>query len=267
MKTKYIAKRTKDDDDDGLDDRLGIPRPLVALAFNYRAGRRTPLHRHRRSQLIQAIAGVMTVTTEDGLWVIPPGRGVWVPAGLQHRVAATGELKMRTLYLDPSAASGLPEKCCAVSVPPLLRELILYAVAMPALYPPRGPEARIVRVIMDFLNNELKEDPLALPIPRDSRLKRIFLMLSAEPDDSRTLEAWGRTVGAAGRTLARLFMSETGMSFHVWRQQLRILEALKGMAQGESVTSAAIRTGYNSPSAFISMFRRTLGKTPGDYFK
>jgi AraC-like DNA-binding protein len=267
MKTKYIAKRTNDGLDDRLEDRLDIPRPLVALAFNYPDGRRTPLHRHRRSQLIQAIAGVMTVTTEDGLWVIPPGRGVWVPAGLHHRVTASGELKMRTLYLDPACATGLPERCCAVSVPPLLRELILYAVAMPALYPSRGPEARIVRVIMDFLNHELKEDLLALPIPKDGRLKRIFLAMSEEPDDNRTLEAWGRKVGATGRTLARLFKSETGMSFHVWRQQLRILEALKGLAQGESVTSAAIRTGYDSPSAFISMFRRALGKTPGDYFR
>ena len=267
MKTKYVAERTNDDFQDPLEKRLNIPRPLVALAFNYPDGHRTPFHRHHRSQLIQAIAGVMTVTTEDGLWVIPPGRGVWVPAGLHHGVAALGDLQMRSLFLDKDIQTGLPDKCCVVSVPSLLRELILHAVAMPRLYLPKGPEERIVRVIIDFLNRGLEENPLELPIPKDGRLEKIFRMLSAEPGDNRTLEAWGKTVGATSRTLARLFQKETGMTFHIWRQQLRIMESLKMLANKEPVTSVAIRMGYNSPSAFISMFRCTLGKTPGDYFK
>jgi AraC-like DNA-binding protein len=57
------------------------------------------------------------------------------------------------------------------------------------------------------------------------------------------------------------------MSFRQWRQQIRILEAMKRLGLGESVTSVAIGLGYDSPSAFISMFRKALGKTPGQYFK
>ena len=45
-----------------------------------------------------------------------------------------------------------------------------------------------------------------------------------------------------------------------------ILEALKRLGMKEPVTAVAIELGYDSPSAFISMFRKALGKTPGQYF-
>jgi AraC-like DNA-binding protein len=33
------------------------------------------------------------------------------------------------------------------------------------------------------------------------------------------------------------------------------------------VTSVALDLGYETPSAFIAMFRRALGTTPGRYFR
>ena len=73
--------------------------------------------------------------------------------------------------------------------------------------------------------------------------------------------------GATSRTLTRLFRSETGLSFSQWRQQFRILEALRRLGRGQAVTTVALELGYDSPSAFIAMFRKALGKTPGQYFK
>ena len=87
------------------------------------------------------------------------------------------------------------------------------------------------------------------------------------PGDNRTLEQWGKSVGATERTLARRFRFETGMSFRQWRQQMRILESLKRLGQEEQVSTVALELGYNSPSAFIAMFKKALGKTPGQYFK
>ena len=105
------------------------------------------------------------------------------------------------------------------------------------------------------------------PIPRDDRLQKIFRGLTENPGDNRTLEKWGKTVGATSRTLARLFRSETGMSFTQWRQQVRILEGLRRLAREEPVTTVALDIGYDSPSAFIAMFKKALGRTPGQYFK
>ena len=108
--------------------------------------------------------------------------------------------------------------------------------------------------------------PLELRIPVDERLKKIYKGLISHPGNNLTLEDWGQVVGATGRTLARHFRLETGMSFVQWRRQIRILEALRRLGMKEPVTTVAIELGYDSPSAFISMFKKALGKTPGQYF-
>jgi len=56
------------------------------------------------------------------------------------------------------------------------------------------------------------------------------------------------------------------MSFGAWRQQVRLLRALELLAAGEAVTGVAFDLGYESPSAFIAMFRRNLGASPTRYF-
>jgi len=63
------------------------------------------------------------------------------------------------------------------------------------------------------------------------------------------------------------FSAEAGMSFGRWRQQARLFAALEMLAQGESVTEAAVAVGYDSVSAFIEMFRKMLGTMPQMYFR
>ena len=266
MKTKNIEDQTKTDLVDPVEEITSIPRAVVAMAKDYPNGHLIPFHQHARSQLLYASSGVMTVTTGNGIWVVPPLRAIWIPALLEHQISCSGRLSMRTLYIKPEVAPNLPRACCVVSVPPVLRELILYATTLPHLYKPDSPEERIMNVILDLVQT-LKVTPLDLPIPRDGRLQKIFRGLSENPADNRTLEDWGKTVGATSRTLARLFRSETGMSFAQWRQQVRILEGLRRLAREEPVTTVALDLGYDSPSAFIAMFRKALGRTPGQYFK
>ncbi len=56
------------------------------------------------------------------------------------------------------------------------------------------------------------------------------------------------------------------MSFGAWRQQVRLVDALGRLATGQKVTAVALDLGYQSPSAFTSMFRRALGRAPTRYF-
>jgi AraC-like DNA-binding protein len=265
MKTNNIANRTNSTTDP-VSAVTGTPRPVVAMAKDFPDGHCIPMHQHAKSQLLYAAAGVMTVTTEKGVWVVPPLRAVWIPAHTEHQIHISGRLAMRTLYIDPGTSSSLPDTCCVVSVSSLLRELIVHATTLPRLYAAQSPEERLFNVILDLIEH-LDTTPLELPIPGDPRLVQIYKHLARNPADNRTLGDWGRTVGATARTLCRQFRNQTGMSFRQWRQQIRILEALKRLGLGESVTSVAIGLGYDSPSAFISMFRKALGKTPGQYFK
>jgi len=45
-----------------------------------------------------------------------------------------------------------------------------------------------------------------------------------------------------------------------------LLEALNQLAVGVSVIDVALALGYDSPSAFSAMFRRSLGVSPSEYF-
>ncbi len=265
MKTKYISNKTKLMGPDPVKDIVSVPRPIVAMAKEFPSGHLIPFHQHNRSQLLYASSGVMTVKTNKGVWVVPPLRAVWIPALTRHQINVSGQLSMRTLYIDSTYFSSPSEGCCVISVSPLLKELILYAVNMPRLYPLMGPEERLLRVLMDQIQ-DMSITPLELQIPEDTRLKKIYKRLSNNPGDNRTLEDWGKVAGATGRTLARRFRLETGLSFGQWRQQIRILEALRRLGMKEPVTTVAIDLGYDSLSAFISMFKKALGITPGQYF-
>ena len=245
-------------------DLQGLPRSLIAFAADFPAGHVISPHFHPRAQLVHAASGVMTVTTATGSWVVPPGLGLWMPADMVHEVRAVTTISMRTLYIARDAAAWLPNDCRVVGVPPLLRELILRASSGPPLYDTEGPAARLMAVILDELR-DLAAAPLHLPMPSDRRLKAVAEALLEAPDDNRGLTAWGRKVGASSRTLSRLFVSETGMTFGRWRQRRRLLAALERLAQGEAVTSVALDLGYASPSAFIAMFRRSLGASPTAY--
>ena len=242
-----------------------LPRPVVGVAADWNPGEAIPRHRHRRAQLVYAASGVMTVTTREGTWVVPPQRAVWVPGATHHAIHMSGRVAMRTLYLEPDARDGLPRVCCVVGVSPLLRELILRVVALPQPHPLGGAEERLVAVALDEIATT-PVAPLHLPTPADERLVRVAQALRAAPDSDRTLADWARVAGASVRTLERLFLRDTGMSFGAWRRQLRLLRALERLAGGESVTAVSLALGYDSPSAFIAMFRRQLGTTPGDYF-
>lgn len=247
-----------------LDDPL---RPIAPLAIDYSGASLRPWHHHRRGQLLYADRGVMQVGTEAGTWVVAPEQAVWVPPGVEHQVGHSTAIAMRTLYIDPEvAARELPRECCVVAVPALLRQLILRAMEVGLDYAPGSAGARVMAVILDELR-ALKPEPLHLPHPRDARLKRIAEALLADPADGRALADWAKAAGASERTLARLFVKETGMTFGAWRERLRLTTAVARLAEGEAVTAVAYDLGYQSPSAFIAMFRRSLGDTPGRYLK
>lgn len=241
-----------------------LPHPVTAKATNYSRGE-TPAHSHPRAQLIYAGSGVMRVETEAGCWVVPPVRGVWVPANVEHRVIMLGSVEMRTLYIRPDAAPGLPDTCCLIEVSPLLRALILALLEEPLAYDLAGRGGRIAALALTELRF-LKIPALHLPMPAEERLKRLCQELIANPESRETLETLAGQQATSSRTLARQFHRETGMSFRQWRQQARLVEALGQLANNIPVAQVAEKLGYRSPSAFTAMFRRTLGVEPRRYF-
>lgn len=242
-----------------------LSRPVQVRLGDLADGHTVAPHRHDWGQLVYSGEGTMSVQTEQGIWLAPPRRAVWVPRGIEHSVTAHGRVRLRSIYVGVPFEDRLPASCHALSVTALLRELILAATALPIEYTPDGPAARLMVVLVDQLA-QAPRAPLHLPEPRDPRLRKIAAALHRRPADGRRLEDYARDVGASARTLARRFVAETGLGFSAWRQKLRLLIAIERLGAGQPVTTVALDLGYDSPSAFIAMFKRRLGVTPKGYF-
>lgn len=241
-----------------------LPHPVTAKSRDYHGGA-TPMHQHPRAQLVYAGRGVMRVETAEGCWVVPPWRGVWIPANTGHRVVMLGQVAMRTLYIRPDAAPDLPTHCCLVEVRPLLRELIFALVEEPVDYDRSGRGGMLAALALQELRF-LQGAALHLPMPAEARLQKLCRQLLEAPEDEATLDLWADRCAVSSRTLARLFQRQTGMSFSHWRQQARLIDALGRLGKGEAVGQVAARLGYRSPSAFAAMFKRSLGIEPRRYF-
>jgi AraC-like DNA-binding protein len=237
--------------------------PPGGLVVDLGANEGFDLHVHDSHQLALAAQGVLVMTVGRTSWVLPPTRAVWLPAGVAHSVAASGETTMLSAYVDPGRCPLHWEVPTVVDASALVRELLAH-LSRDSLSV--GERLRAEAVVWDVIE-PLPVATLSPPLPVDDRARKLADGLLADPADGRTLAAWGRAVGASERTLARLFTAETGMAFERWRSTARLAAALPLLASGMPVGATGQRVGYATPSAFVAAFRREVGSTPGDYFR
>jgi AraC-like DNA-binding protein len=220
-------------------------------------------HAHDSHQLAWAANGVLSVVADAGTWVLPPSRALWIPAGVPHETIASERSTMRTLYLDTDQCPIPWEAPRPVLATPLLAALIehLNDATLDA-----GHRGRAEELIFDLLE-PVEVATIQVTMPNDERALEVARALISNPADTRNLAAWGREVGASGRTLTRAFLADTGISFARWRTSVRLQAAIPLLAAGEPVANVAGDVGYETPSAFIAAFRRQTGVTPGAYFR
>jgi AraC-like DNA-binding protein len=248
-------------------DRVGAPGALITtFRQDYPDGFLFDEHYHDRDQIIFACQGVMTVETPQGTWVLPTSRALWIPSGIPHAVRMAGAVSLRTLYLRPKLARGLPRTCAVVNISPLLKELILYTCQFKALNKRIQARRHLIGVMLDLLVS-LQTVPLQLPRPVDPRSLKVADFFYSDPGSAIPMDEICRRAGACKRTIERLFVQDTRMTLGRWRQQLRLMHSMRLLAQGMKINAVALEAGYASPSAFILMFKSALGTTPGQYFQ
>jgi AraC-like DNA-binding protein len=241
-----------------------VPRAIVVFARNRPGGLKVPPHTHPRAQLLYSARGTVTMFAEEGSWVAPPQRAIWVPAGVRHSTRHSVGTELRSVFVRMDAVPGLPTHCAVVQVSPLLRELLLAVMDLPTLYDEDGADGRLVRVLLDRIAT-LPDEPLHLPIPASRNLRAIAAELAERP--GVPLAKAAREAAMSPRSFARHFQAETGLSFGAWRRQAQLLRALELLGAGLRVGDVAFTLGYDSTSAFIAMFRRAFGTTPTRYFE
>ncbi|MBR1222945.1 helix-turn-helix transcriptional regulator [Bradyrhizobium sp. U87765 SZCCT0131] len=252
------------DDADGFDPE-GVPRAITAFGADISTrGMELGLHVHRKAEVILTMRGIVRCEADRSAWIVPPRCAVWIPGNRPHSVTFSGHVEVYCVFIEPEVVPTLPGQCCGLSVSPLLERLLLHAATIPVLYDIDGADGRIATVLLDQLARASVE-MLNFPMPANAKLRNIAAAMMAEPSDRATIADWGKRMAIAPRTLTRMLQRETGMSFGRWRQQLHILIALQRLAGGASVQAVALDLGYEGASAFVTMFRKALGKPPARY--
>lgn len=249
--------------EESVPELASLPRPVV-VRVKQRAGKTyVPPHRHPWAQFLYCSRGVMSVTTENGSYVMSPEMGLWIPPMVEHAVEMVQSIYQENLYVGGELGTRLAGHGRVVTMTPLVRELISAAGEFPAEYDEAGEQGRLINVLLDRLAT-LPERDVSLPFPQDGRLQKICRQLIDDPACEYDLEQWAGHAGASTRTLSRLFEAETGMGFRAWRQRLRLQRAMMLLGEARPVAQVALTVGYTSASAFIVAFKRYYGCPPGE---
>ena len=240
-------------------------RPLRAKEHFLKADTLVDLHKHPWPQLTFSTRGVIRLSTEDGSYIVPPSRALWVPADMAHSVTLIEDAELRTVYLH-SWLGPAWEKCEVLEISPLLRALMLALDTTPDGLPPADPHAaQRERWIAPLLVDELERATqirIDVPLPSDKRLRLLCEALLRNPANRATLAERAEAIGASERTVARLFRDQLGMSWQQWRQQAVLAHALPLLARGMAVSQVASASGYATDSAFCAMFKAATGQSP-----
>lgn len=242
------------------------PRPMTVRAQSIPPRHYFPEHAHAWHQVVYAISGVLTVAVDGRSFVISPEQAVWLPTGLRHRVGSLLGAEFRSLWIADDAGGDLPASPTVFGVSPLLQALIIEAADIEGQADGDGYAGRVTMLILDQLRRARALSG-ALPWPRDGSLVALCQALYADPADPRGPEAWGRELGMSGRTLARRFEAELGMSLRSWRRRLRVFKAIELLGGGLGATQTAMELGYGSTSAFVYAFRTDMGCSPQRYMR
>ena len=200
----------------------------AAVAFCIHAGTdelTSPVHQHRKGQLILALHGAITCTVENALWMVPPQYAVWIPGGVEHSNQVTANAELCFLFIEPSAVT-MPTTCCTLKISPLCRELILTLANRTSTQRAEPMTRRLIQVLFDELPQQPQQQ-LHLPVSSHPKIRAMVEMMAKE--------------------------------------QLQLIMALQGLVKGDTVQKVAHTLGYDSTTAFITMFKKGLGQTPGRY--
>lgn len=219
---------------------------------------------HSHPEALLAWSDSATVTISDGTrdWIVPPGHALWIPADTPHAIEVVRSGTGRALAFDPRDCPVAWAEPTALFITPLVRELIRHLAQLD------GPVAQARRRAEAVLFDLMEPAPattIRVPMPADDRLRAIAEGLLADPADGRDLARWAYDVGAGVRTVSRLFVAETGMTFGRWRTHARVRAAVTLLADGLPVGTVARRVGFTKPAAFAEAFRRVTGRLPSDF--
>ncbi len=109
-------------------------------------------------------------------------------------------------------------------------------------------------------------DPEARPQPLDGRIQRVIRLMKEDLTRSYSMNELAESINLSPTRLVHLFKEEVGVPIRRFRQwhRMRVVAAL--IADGDTLTDAALGAGFADSSHFSRAFRNMFGITPSSVF-
>lgn len=254
----------------GIAHRPFMQSPSFSLHRGFKPrGGGAPRHAHDEAQLTFAASGMVQVHTDAGRWLVPPQLGIWIPAGVDHRVEVLADADLWMVHWTPEvaqtwapwAAPAPLDRVFAMRVTALMRALL--QAAFDTATTPDKTEL-LVRLMLHELG-ETADAPTFLPLPASAVGRRIVDVAAADHRNGLAVEDIAARAATSVRTISRVFLAETGLTFKLWRQRARIVQAMNRLAAGKTIAQVANELGFSSTASFSAAFRQVTASTPTSF--
>ena len=132
----------------------------------------------------------------------------------------------------------------------------------------RAEAIDVVRLELRRWEASRQRPPAAAPARGLARwqVKRVSAYMQENLDEDIDLQDLADLVGLSRFYFCSAFRIATGYTPHEWLTRVRIAEARRLLALPSMlITEIALAVGYQTPSAFAAVFRRTTGVSPREF--
>jgi AraC-like DNA-binding protein len=220
--------------------------------------------------LLYASTGAFQLEVDQVRWLLPPQRAAWVAAHVPLRLSAERPGTTSSVLFAESAIPRPAFACRVFAVSNLVREMLNYAVRWDPERDDTDSTADTFFRALATVCTELAASPDAfwLPCGRSPELRQALEYTLAHLIDKPAFAEVASAVHVSERTLARRFITETGMTWSQFVRRARMIRAMELLAAPDTnVLEVADAVGFSSVSAFNHAFRAFTGETPSSYRK
>jgi AraC-like DNA-binding protein len=237
------------------------PAPVSFRTASLEGGAAFEARRHPWCKVGFTVTGVMELNVEGQRFLSPPHYATWIPADALHCCHNRQTGSFVSIYIERDLCEGMPDTACTLALSPLIKAILADFTSRRVTVPKSDDDIRLAHVLIDQLKKAPRRKSY-LPVSDDVLVRPITDALQNDPSDRRSLAEWAQLLDTTEKTLSRRFKSCFDISFNEWRQRLKLVASLSMIEEGKPVQVIAADLGYNSPSAFIAMFRRQTGTSP-----
>jgi AraC-like DNA-binding protein/mannose-6-phosphate isomerase-like protein (cupin superfamily) len=233
-----------------------------AQVWRHQPSFRRPRHFHDEPEVNLVVRGWAKLGVGARELPLGPGQLVLLEPGVDHELlAASDDLELYVVAVRPELAAREPQLFGGKTEPTSLRPGVLERTA-DALHQlgQAGAAEAVERGLVELWTDFVAAAPSAQGLAR-----RASQTLRAERALSGTELA--RRLKTTPSEISRAFRSGLGLPMVEYRARLRLLEFVRRVDAGQSLTAAALDADFGSYAQCFRVFERALGCPPRAYFR